>query len=295
MTLFAILLPLLLQAVPDPNNMTVPDYAAEIQDRPPPRSSGVIDAPEPTSWLAQCLEQIEVDPSRAHVQAQIRRDTTSGEERVLANHCLGIASTELERWEEARAAFTASLQETPESDPRMRARFGAMAGNAALVTGDIPGALDLLDAARGDAIKAQAGTLQALIALDRARALVEAGELESAEAALAEARGLRPEDAETRLLSATLLRRLDRLAEAQQQIDEAARLAPLEPTVWLEAGVIAILSGREDIARSNWLNVTAMAPGSPEADSAQAYLDQLGPAPTSTPAPAPITTESPQP
>ena len=154
-----------------------------------------------------------------------------------------------------------------------------MAGNAALVTGDLASALDLLDIARADAIAASAGGMQGLIALDRARALVGLEQLEAAEAALAEARTLQPEDAETRLLSATLLRRMDRLAQAQEQIEEAARLAPLDPAVGLEAGVIAILSGREEAARASWLSVTSTAPESPEADTARAYLDQLGPAP----------------
>jgi tetratricopeptide (TPR) repeat protein len=160
-----------------------------------------------------------------------------------------------------------------------------MAGNAALVTGDMAGALDLLDAARGYAIIAQAGTLQGLIALDRARALVATGELEAADASLSEARSLQPENAETRLLSATLLRRLDRLTEAQEQIEEAARLDPLDPAVGLEAGVIAIMGGREEAARASWMSVTSLAPDTPEAAIAQTYLDQLGPEPESPPQP----------
>lgn len=279
MSLTALILPLLLQVGPDPARAT-PDYAAELQDRPP-REQSIIDAPQPQSWLSDCLKQLDEEPTRAHVQAQIRRDTTSGEERVLANHCLGLASTELERWEEARAAFTAARLETPQDDPRLRARFGAMAGNAALVTGDIVGALDLLDDARTDAIAANAGGMQGSIALDRARALVSIGQLEGADAALTEARSLQPEDAETRLLSATLLRRMERLDEAQLQIEEAARLAPLDPAVGLEAGVIAILGGREAAARASWLSVISMAPDSEEAVTAQAYLDQIGPPPAS--------------
>ena len=160
-----------------------------------------------------------------------------------------------------------------------------MWGNAALVTGDIAGALDLLDEARSDAIAAHAGGMQGLIALDRARALVSIDQLEAAAEALAEARTLQPEDAETRLLSATLLRRMNRLDEAQMQIEEAARLAPLDPAVGLEAGVIAILAGREEAARASWLSVTTMADGSVEAQTAQAYLDQIGPASTGEPQP----------
>ena len=273
----ATLVSLLMQAGLDPARGGVPDYSADVQDRPP-RELSIIDAPQPTSWLAQCLDQLADEPSRAHVQAQIRRDTTSGQDRVLANHCLGLASVELDRWEEARAAFTASRHETPAEDTRLRARFGAMAGNAALVTGDLAGALELLDAARADAVAASAGGMQGLIALDRARVLVGLEQMDAAEAALAEARNLQPEDAETRLLSATLLRRMSKLAEAQEQIEEAARLDPTGPAIGLEAGVIAILDGREDAARTSWQSVVTLSPGTEYAASAQAYLDQLGPA-----------------
>jgi tetratricopeptide (TPR) repeat protein len=276
MFLTATLLPLMLQAGLDPTRGGVPDYSADIQDRPP-RELSIIDAPQPTSWLAQCLDQLEDEPTRAHVQAQIRRDTTNGQDRVLANHCLGLASTELGRWEEARAAFTAARQETPAEETRLRARFGAMAGNAALVTGDLPGALVLLDAARTDALAAQAGGMQGLIALDRARVLAGLEQLDAAEAALAEARMFQPDDAETRLLSATLLRRMGKLADAQEQVEEAARLDPTAPAIGLEAGVIAILDGREEAARSSWQSVIDLSPGTEFATSAQSYLDQLGP------------------
>ena len=276
MFLTATLLPLMLQAGLDPTRGGVPDYSADIQDRPP-RELSIIDAPQPTSWLAQCLDQLEDEPTRAHVQAQIRRDTTNGEDRVLANHCLGLASTELGRWEEARAAFTAARQETPAEETRLRARFGAMAGNAALVTGDLPGALALLDAARADALAAQAGGMPGLIALDSARVLVGLEQLDAAEAALAEARMFQPDDAGTRLLSATLLRRMGKLADAQEQVEEAARLDPTAPAIGLEAGVIAILDGREEAARSSWQSVIDLSPGTEFATSAQSYLDQLGP------------------
>jgi len=276
MFLTATLLPLTLQAGLDPTRGGVPDYSADIQDRPP-RELSIIDAPQPTSWLAQCLDQLEDEPTRAHVQAQIRRDTTNGQDRVLANHCLGLASTELGRWEEARAAFTAARQETPAEETRLRARFGAMAGNAALVTGDLPGALVLLDAARTDALAAQAGGMQGLIALDRARVLAGLEQLDAAEAALVEARMFQPDDAETRLLSATLLRRMGKLADAQEQVEEAARLDPTAPAIGLEAGVIAILDGREEAARSSWQSVIDLSPGTEFATSAQSYLDQLGP------------------
>ncbi|HCJ81674.1 MAG TPA: hypothetical protein DHV50_09230, partial [Erythrobacter sp.] len=77
------------------------------------------------------------------------------------------------------------------------------------------------------------------------------------------------------LLSATLSRRLDRLGEAREQIAQAALLAPQDPAVGLEAGVIAALSGREDDARRSFESVLQVAPQSPEATRARSYLEQL--------------------
>lgn len=278
MTPLATALALLLQVGPDPTAGAIPDYSAEIQDRPPREPQEQAIEP-PASWLSECFELIDSDPARAHVLAQLRREDTSGEGRILANHCLGLAATRLERWDEALAAFLAARDEVPQDDPRMRARLGAMAANAALATGDGRQALALLDAAIADARTGASGDITALALIDRARVLVTLGELAAAEAALAEARRLRPDDGEARLLSATLLRRLGRLGEAQEQIEQAARLAPEDPQVGLEAGVIAALGGRDEAARASWRSVLEIAPESSEAESARAYLQQLGPAP----------------
>src|SRR3546814_2572690 len=91
----------------------------------------------------------------------------------------------------------------------MRARLGAMAANAMLATGNTRGALALLDEAIADARAGSAGDIAALAQIDRARILVTLDDTAAAEAALAEARKLRPDAGEARLLSATLLRRLE--------------------------------------------------------------------------------------
>jgi Flp pilus assembly protein TadD len=78
------------------------------------------------------------------------------------------------------------------------------------------------------------------------------------------------------LLSATLSRRLGDLTVAQAQIETAATLDGNDPAIALEAGVIAELAGNEDAARKSWQSVVAVAPSSPEATSAKAYLAQIG-------------------
>ncbi|MEE4316081.1 tetratricopeptide repeat protein [Erythrobacter dokdonensis] len=276
----SLLIALLLQVGPDPMRGALPDDDL-VRDRPPREAARSALAQEmlnpTTAWLERCLDQLAEDPARAHAMAQIRRSETSGADRVLANHCLGTAATELGLWEDARMAFIAAREETPTEESRTRARFATMAGNAALASGDAAGALGLLEMAESDARSAASAPLQALAAIDRARALVALGRSEEALAALGRATQLTPDNTEAWLLNATLLRRLDRLGLAQEAIERAASLAPGNPEIGLEAGVIAVLSGRDEAARESWQSVINLAPESPAAKTAQGYLTQLGP------------------
>jgi tetratricopeptide (TPR) repeat protein len=284
----SILLALALQVGPNPTGgvIQVDDL---LQDRPPrEKVQGEADTPEPlepvSAWLAGCLGTLEDDPARAHAMAQIRRAETSGADRVIANHCLGTAAAALALWSDARTAFTAARDETPEDEPRARARFGALAGAAALGGGDSGGALDLLAQAESDARAAKAPLLEAIAASDRARALVTLGRVDEALAALENSTALAPDRAEGWLLKATLLRRLERLPEAQAAIESAATLAPTDPEIALEAGVIAVLAGRDDAARGSWQSVIGLAPDGPAAATAKDYLAQLGDAGETAPA-----------
>lgn len=243
-----------------------------VRDRPA-RSA---DETASSAWLEKCFSQIAEDPARAHTMAQIRRSETKGADRVLANHCLGTAASELGLWEDARTAFIAAREETPVNETRARARFAALAGNAALASGDAEGAITWLIPAEADARAADAAPLAALATMDRARALVMLGRSDDALGALEAATALAPERSEGWLLKATLLRRLDRLDQAQTAIERAALLAPGDAQIGLEAGVIAVLGGRDAAARASWQSVLVLAPGSPQAITATDYLAQLG-------------------
>ncbi|MDJ0641388.1 MAG: hypothetical protein QNJ15_01095 [Erythrobacter sp.] len=279
------LLALLLQVGPNPVGGSTLGTPDELIDRPPRENA--IEAPSnPTSeWLQQCLDQLDEDAARAHTQAQIRRSETSGPDRVVANHCLGLAATELGLWNDARMAFVAARDETPAGELRTRARFGTMAGNAALGGGDAEAALQLLNDAREDARSAASATLEALAAADAARALVTLDRMDEALSALDTATRIEPNQAEGWLLKATLLRRLNRLGDAQAAIETAGGLAPLDGQIGLEAGVIAVLSGREDAARRSWQSVIESQPDSLAARTAKSYLAQIGPAAEEGPTP----------
>ncbi|MDY7098235.1 MAG: hypothetical protein SXU28_08865 [Pseudomonadota bacterium] len=281
MTLLHALIPLaLLQVGPNPGGPNPLGTPEELLNRPerPERNPDPLGLSSPTAaWLAECLTQLETDAARAHSKAQIRRNETSGADRVVANHCLGLAAAELGLWDDARTAFSSAREETPADQSRARGRFAAMAGNAALASGDAAGALMLLRTALTDAEMAASATLQNIATLDMSRALVALGRPEDALAPLDQATLLLPEESEGWLLKATLLRRLDRLEEAQSAIERAVDLAPQDGAIGLEAGVIAVLSGRDDAARQSWQSVIDTQPESAAAETAKGYLDQLGP------------------
>jgi len=253
--------------------------AAQPTDATPAQTTRPVPAAQ-TAKGKECLAQVDDDAEAAADGAQgwLANGAKGPGERAEAELCLGLAHSKLEDWSEAEQAFLAG-RDAAGANRMLRARLGAMAGSAALAGGHDEAALAALDAARADATGLADAALTAGIALDRARALVGLTRLDQAATALAEARDAMPASPEAWLLSATLSRRQGNLAQAQQQIERAAELMPVDPAIGLEAGVIAVLSGHEEAARKSWQSVIAAAPESPEAATAKGYIAQLGPAP----------------
>lgn len=266
------LLPLFAQVGP---GSALPQAPLEI---PQPKK---VKAEAPQGRLAQCLALIRTAPLEGLNMADAWLSEAKGSARSEPGECKGLALTALGRWKEAAAVFAIAHDDTPLSELALRARRGAMAGNAALAAGDIEAALAAFDSAHAEARRTKDLSVAGGIALDRARALVALNRSEEAAAALAEARAVLPDSALSWLLSATLSRRQGKLADAQAQIERAAAIAPTDPEIGLEAGVIAVLGGRDEAARRSWKSVMATAPESTAAKTARGYLDQLGPEPQS--------------
>lgn len=267
---------LLMQVGPDPSAGSMPGLPDELANRP--ERPGASEPQLQTDTLATCLRIASSDPQAALDRAQAWREEAQTDlEFAQSAHCLGLALVQQGRLGEARRAFEIASGEAPADKLSYSARLAAMAGNAALASGDPEGALPLLDRAGGQALAANDGALAADLRVDLARVLVRLDREEDAALALAEAREADGDDPEAWLLSATLSRRLERLGEAQAQIERAALLNPRNPQVGLEAGVIAAMSGREADARASFQSVIDVAPGSREAERAQRYLDQLAP------------------
>lgn len=295
-TLAAAVLPMLMQVGPAPRDSMISALPEELANRPErtrppilPEAGDEGDDENAAEAMAQlpaamqdCLQLIRSNPAVARDRAERTLAGASGERRTVAAHCLGLARSELGQFTGAREAFLTARESLKGTDANYRAMLGLLAGNAALANGDAATALaDFGPYAFGLPLAGD-------IALDTARAQVALGRLEEAATALAFARDAKAADAAPFLYSATLARRQNDLTAAQTFIEQAATLDPLDPAIGLEAGVIAILQGREGAARKSWQSVLDTAPGGPEADIAKEYLGQIGPAvPASTPTPAP--------
>lgn len=228
--------------------------------------------------FALCMAKSAKDPSLGIAEVHgWMAELKTPEEKVRPNQCLGMLQTQLGQFDEAEDAFAAAIAGIPAPQAVSAVPIMAMAGNAALAGGHPDRALDWFDkalAVPGYDDKVALGGIQS----DRSRALVALGRNAEALSALQEVHRLTPEDADGWLLSATLARRDNDLPRAQRDIEVAARLAPLDPAIGVEAGVIAVLDRRDDAARRSWESVIKAAPDSDEAKVAKGYLEQIGPA-----------------
>jgi tetratricopeptide (TPR) repeat protein len=228
--------------------------------------------------------------------AESKAGATPNTAHGAAAQCLGQLLLQQGDSAGAEAAFAESAEQVPAADFSAAAALQAMAGNAALSGRRAETALmwfdKALSVAPAKAPTADDNAARGSVQIDRSRALVALDRLPEASSALEDAHRLAPNDPEGWLLSATLARRGKDLERAQRDIEIAASLDPhgsaLAPQIGLEAGVIAVLGGREGAARKSWESVLALGPESAEAKTARGYLDQLGPAPTLTPAAAAV-------
>lgn len=288
MALLLSLLPLLLQVGPNAAPSASPAPRG-VEGRDGTKKPGLPPAaatlpPPQTSRGQICRAALTGPASEAIETAAAWVASAKPDEKAEAEACLGMAYVAAGQFDQAEIVLVSARGDAG-ADRLARASYGAMAGNAALAGGAADRALALLDTAHTDAKGLGDDVMAGTIALDRARGLVALKRLPEAETALAEARSADPSDASAWLLSATLARRMGKLAEAQAHIEKAAELMPIDPAIGLEAGVIAVLAGRDDAARKSWQSVIKAGPASPEADQAREYLAQLGPATAPSPAP----------
>ncbi len=262
----------------------IPQPPVTRQRKPVKRGEAPPRLPPPVATrLEQCLDSAEAEPADTIEAAEAWLAEARGTAQVAPGQCLGAAHGRRGEWGDAEAAYLAARDAAAASDRGLRAKLGGMAGNAALAAAAPARALPALEQAQTDAQAAGDIKLSGEIAIDRARALVALQREDEAARLLVEARTSSADNPLAWLLSATLSRRQGKLRAAQAQIATAAELAPTDPEVGLEAGVIAMLAGNEEAARKSWQSAIAAAPASDAATTARGYLAQLGEQPTTKP------------
>ncbi len=227
-------------------------------------------APASQTRYEACVNRAEDDPVVGEREATRWRIEGGG---YFARQCEGIAIANQHRWPSAAAAFEEAAHAAELAHDRRSATYWSQAGNAWLASGEPGKARSALDAALAS------GELEGLAMgearLDRARALVAAGDLAGArtdiDAALVPAKA----DPLAWLLSATLARRAGNLARAQHDIIEALTRAPDDASVELERGNIAAARGDVPEAQAGWREAMKVQPASPAAVNAAVALTQF--------------------
>ncbi|WP_298401191.1 tetratricopeptide repeat protein [Sphingobium sp.] len=244
----------------------------------PARDDGRI--PVPAKFAAPfqaCLDQAMESPDAGIAFAQKWRIDGGS---FYARHCMGFAYARAERWTPAIVAFEQAAEEAERGNEMAQsARLWAQAGNAALAGGDAAKARTDFDAALARGLPD--GMEKGEVHLDRARALVALGETDAARDSIDIALTQAPWDPLGWLLSATLARRSGDMRLAQAHIARAVQLSPDDASVALEEGNVAILTDHADIARSAWERAVRL---SPDAPSGKAAADNLTRLPSDKPA-----------
>ncbi|WP_340267070.1 tetratricopeptide repeat protein [Sphingobium mellinum] len=240
----------------------------------PGPSDGRIPVPEKFAKPFQaCLDQAIDSPERGVAFAEKWRIEGGS---FYARHCMGFAYARAERWQPAIIAFEQAAEEAERSgEMAQSARLWAQAGNAALAAGDAAKAKTSFDAALARGLPE--GIEKGETHLDRARALVALGDANGARESLDIALDQAPQDPLGWLLSATLARRSGQTTLAQAHIARAVQLSPDDASVALEEGNIAILSDHADMARTAWQRAIKLAPQSVAGKAAADNLTRLPP------------------
>lgn len=234
--------------------------------------------PVPDKYAAKfqaCLDQAVEAPDKGIDFAQQWRIEGGS---FYARNCMGFAYARAERWAPAIVAFEQGADEAERNGEMVQSgRLWAQAGNAALAAGDAAKARDDFDAALARGLPD--GVEKGEVHLDRARALVALNDAQAARESLDIALEQVPQDPLAWLLSATLARRSGEMKLAQAQIARAVQLSPDDASVALEEGNIAILTDHEDVARSAWQRAVKLAADAPAGKAAADNLSRLAPKP----------------
>lgn len=214
----------------------------------------------------RCLDAVDKAPADAFEQAMAWRDSTGN---LAAQHCVAAALHGLGQTMAAADRLERLGVAARAEPPPVRARVLAQAGQLWLQSRHHERAHALLSAA----IEV-APDLPDLY-VDRSVTLAAAQNYWEAIDDLNKALELQPRYGIALAFRAAAYRYVDSIDLANEDAEEAVRVAPGLPEAWLERGILRRLRGDDKGARADWLRVLVLEPDGDAGDTARANIERL--------------------
>jgi len=197
-----------------------------------------------------------------------------------ARHCVAVALIGLGRNREAAQQLEKLGADMSKDRPDLAAELYGQAGQAWTMANDLQHALS----AETAGLQLAADDVDLLV--DRAVTQAALNDYRKAVEDLDKAQGIAPDRADILAYRASAWRFLDDLAKARTDADAALKIDPKNAYALLERGNIRRLTNDQEGARQDWMQVVALAGGTPAGDAATVNLKRLDVAP-GTPASSP--------
>jgi tetratricopeptide (TPR) repeat protein len=189
-----------------------------------------------------------------------------------ARHCAAVALIGLRHYAEA-ASRLEDLAQNGHERSEIRAGMLAQAAQAWFLNGNSDRAMAVQTAALTLAVPATRQYISLLI--DRAMSEADLSKYDAAVNDLTSALQADPNNAEALAYRANAYRKLDRLEPAMADAQRAVALDKTNVSAFLERGTLYQLTGHDNEARQDWLQVVLLAPDSEAARAARASIEKL--------------------
>jgi tetratricopeptide (TPR) repeat protein len=213
-----------------------------------------------------CMSLFDRDPAGALDSAVAWEKQGGGDP---ARHCKALALIRTGQVEDGALELARVAEAMPQVKAPMAAKMFAQAGQAWIKAGNPQRALY----AQNQGLKLNSKDVDLLV--DRALTYGSAGMYFEALDDLNAAIDLSPDDPDIYAFRAAAYRQLENLDLAEDNIEQALKLSPSHPGALLERGYLRRAKGDEVGARSDWLTVIQVVPGTDTANVAQQNIEKL--------------------
>jgi len=213
-----------------------------------------------------CMSLLDRDPAGA-LDSAVEWERQGGGD--AARHCKALAMIRTGDVEDGALELERVAEAMPQVKASLAAGLFAQAGQAWIKAGNPQRALY----AQNQGLKLNPEDVQLLI--DRAMTYGNSGMYFEALDDLNLAAELTPDDPEVYAMRAAAYRQLETPDLAEENIGQALKLSPSHPGALLERGYLRRDKGDVDGARTDWLTVIQMTPGSEIANEAQKNIEKL--------------------